>query len=222
MKIVITASECVPFVKTGGLADVAGALAKVLKQQGHDVVVFLPNYKKVDAKAFALKTVYQGLQIPMGEKIEKADLKVSTKVEGVPVYFVDNPGYFNRDELYRTATGDYEDNGERFVFFSKAVLEGLKAIDFQPDIIHAHDWQVGMVPTFLKTSYKYDSFFAQTGTVFTIHNLAYQGSYPRELMYLAGVSFEEFTPEKLEFWGSMCIIKGGIVYSDIVTTVSKT
>ncbi|MDD5258594.1 MAG: glycogen synthase GlgA [bacterium] len=221
MKIVITASECVPFVKTGGLADVAGALAKILKKEGHKVVVFLPKYKKVDAKTYALKTVYQDLQVPVGEKIEKANIQVSTKVEGIPVYFIDNPGYFDRDELYRTANGDYEDNGERFIFFSHAVLEALKAIDFQPDIIHAHDWQVGMVPTYLKTSYKYDAFFAKTATVFTIHNLAYQGSYPREAMFLTGVSVEEFTPEKLEFYGNMCILKGGIVYSDIVTTVSK-
>jgi starch synthase len=221
MKIVITASECVPFVKTGGLADVAGALAKILKKKGHKVVVFLPNYKKVDAKAYALKTVYKNLQIPVGDKIEKADIKVSTKVDGIPFYFIDHPGYFDRDELYRTANGDYEDNGERFIFFSHAVLEGLKAIDFQPDIIHAHDWQVGMVPTYLKTSYKYDAFFANTATVFTIHNLAYQGSYPRETLYLSGVSSEEFTPEKLEFYGNLCILKGGIVFSDIVTTVSE-
>ena len=221
MKIVITASECVPFIKTGGLADVAGALAKILKKEGHQVVVFLPNYRKVDAKAYALKTVHKNLQIPVGDRIEKADIKVSTKLEGIPVYFIDHPGYFDREELYRTANGDYEDNGERFIFFSRAVLEGLKAIDFQPDIIHAHDWQVGMVPTYLKTNYKYDAFYAKTATVFTIHNLAYQGSYPRDLMYTAGISFEEFTPEKLEFYGSLCILKGGIVFSDIVTTVSK-
>ncbi len=221
MKIVITASECVPFVKTGGLADVAGALAKILKKEGHKVVVFLPKYKKVDAKAYALKTVYKNLQVPVGEKIEKADIQVSTKVDGIPVYFIDHPGYFDRDELYRTANGDYEDNGERFIFFSHAVLEGLKAIDFQPDIIHAHDWQAGMIPAYLKTSYKYDSFFAHTRTVFTIHNLAYQGTYPREALFLSGISYEEFTPEKLEFYGSLCILKGGIVFSDIVTTVSK-
>lgn len=222
MKIVITASESVPFVKTGGLADVVGALAKNLKKEGHEVIVFLPNYKKVDAAKYALKTVYSHLQIPLGSKVEEASIKLSTKVEDIPVYFIDHPGYFCREELYRTAAGDYEDNGERFIFFGHAVLEALKALNFKPDIIHAHDWQVAMVPIYLKTSYKYDAFFASTATVFSIHNLAYQGLYPQEIMDLTGMAEAEFTPEKLEYWGQFNILKGGIVYSDIVTTVSQT
>lgn len=222
MKIVITASECVPFVKTGGLADVAGALAKNLKKEGHDVRVFLPLYRKVDRKMHAVKTVYKNLLIPMGDRMEKADIMLSTKVEGIPVYFIDHPGYFDREELYRTSAGDYEDNNARFIFFSHAVVEALKAVDFKPDIIHTHDWQVGLVPVYLKTSYKYDAFFANTATVFSIHNLAYQGTYSIETMNLTAISFDEFTPEKLEFWGQLNILKGGIVYSDIVTTVSKT
>ncbi|MCK4532481.1 glycogen synthase GlgA [bacterium] len=224
MNILIAASECVPFAKTGGLADVTGALPKALKELKHDVRVIMPRYKKIDAKKFNLKVIARNIPVSFGNKVELATVmegKINSK-SSIPVYFVDNEKYYNRDELYRTSLGDYSDNGERFIFFSRAVLEVAKAINFKPDVIHCNDWQTGLIPAYLKTLYKLDPFFLRTAVLYTIHNIAYQGVFPRDIFYLAGFDWEDFIPQRLEYYGQINFMKAGLVYAEGLNTVSKT
>jgi len=142
--------------------------------------------------------------------------------KNVTVYFIDKGIYYDRPELYRTAQADYPDNAERFTFFSRAVLELCRALDFSPEIVHCNDWQTGLVPFFLKTLYRDSALFERTKSVFTVHNLGYQGTFWHWDMRYLGIGWEHFTPEGIEFWGKISFLKAGLVYSDIVTTVSKT
>ncbi len=222
MKILIAASEAFPFCKTGGLADVAGALAQVFSRaEDAEVVLFLPRYRNVGGGAFSLKAAGGSFLIPVGSRVETATMS-RVQWGKVAVYFIENSKYFDRPGMYRSAAGDYEDNDERFVFFSRAVLEGAKFIGFKPDVIHCHDWQTGLVPAYLRTLYRLDSFYAKTASVFTIHNIAYQGMFPKETLQKAGFSWLDFTPEKLEFYGGLNFMKSGLVFADLVTTVSPT
>ena len=220
-RVAMVSFECLPFVKVGGLADVVGTLPVYLKKNKIDVRVVIPLHKKVDREKFQLKDTGQELLIPLRGKLETARIYQGA-IADVPVYFIENDKYFNREEIYQTKDGDYPDNSERFIFFSKAVLETLKAIDFKADIVHCNDMQTGLIPAYLKILYRTDAFFNKTKTVFTIHNIAYQGFYSKEVFYLAGFNDMDWTPEKLEYYGGINFIKAGIVYSDIVTTVSKT
>ena len=222
MKILMAASECVPFVKVGGLADVVGTLPDHLKAKKHDVRIILPRYRQVDSARFSLKMLPYRLQIPVGNTIETARLMEARTAAGVPVYFIDNPKFFDRADVYRTPAGDFEDNRERFIFFSRAVLEAAKAIAFQPDIIHCHDWQTGIIPAYLKTVYKLDAFFWNTASVYTIHNIAYQGMFAAETARIAHFSPQDFEWNKLEYYGKFNFMKAGIVYADTITTVSPT
>jgi starch synthase len=220
MKILFAAAEAVPFCKTGGLADVAGALPPALRKKRHDVRLILPKYRRVDAGRFGLKPLNLHLTLPMGDGYEKAALWEGRTEGRVPVYFVDCPKYFDRDGLYGDASGDYPDNDERFILFSRAVLEAAKAVDFRPDVVHCHDWQTGLVPAYLRTLYAIDGFFIPTAGLFTIHNIAYQGLFPKNALFLAGFSWADFTPDKLEFYGRMNFLKAGLVFSHLVNTVS--
>lgn len=221
MKILMAVSECVPFVKVGGLADVAGALSKSLKAQGHDVRIIMPKYQAIDSQKFGLKSVPLRLQIPLGKNFEEATLKEG-RLGDVPVYFIENARYFFRPGVYRSPDGDYGDNRERFIFFSRAVLETIKAMLFQPDVIHCHDWQTGIIPAYLKSTYRTDGFFFRTRSVYTIHNIAYQGIFDRDTVDVAGLPWSEYTWDKLEFFGFFNCMKAGIVYADALTTVSPT
>jgi len=222
MKILVAASEAFPFCKTGGLGDVVGALAQVFsRDDGNEVVLFMPRYRNIGGGAFSLKAVGGSFLIPIGGRIETATMS-HVQWGKVAVYFIENPKYFDRPGIYRANFGDYEDNDERFMFFSRAVLEGAKFIGFKPDVIHTHDWQTGLVSAYLNTLYKIDSFFSKTASVFTINNIAYQGMFPKETLLKAGFSWVDFTPEKLEFYGGLNYLKAGIVFADIVTTVSPT
>jgi starch synthase len=222
MKILIAASEAFPFCKTGGLADVTGALSQVFaRTEGNEVVLFLPRYRNVGGGAFSPKAAGGSFLVPMGGRLETVTMS-RVQWGKVAVYFVENPKYFDRPGMYRTASGDYEDNDERFIFFSRAVLEGAKFIGFKPDVIHCHDWQTGLVPAYLRTLYHIDSFYAKTAAVFTIHNVAYQGMFPKETLLKAGFSWLDFTPEKLEYYGGMNFMKAGLAFADLITTVSPT
>ena len=165
MKILMVSSECVPFAKTGGLADVCGALPLDLKKLGHEVRVIMPKYKKIDSKKFRLKKRIKAIRIPMDRpgSPEEASVLEGELAKGIPVFFIDNKFYYERDELYRTSEGDYPDNDRRFVFFSRAALEVAKAVDFQPDIIHCHDWQSALIPVYLKIS------LTDFGRIISIH-----------------------------------------------------
>jgi starch synthase len=222
MKILIAASEAFPFCKTGGLGDVVGSLSQMFSRLGdHEVVLFLPKYRNIERGAFSLRAISGNFLIPVADKVETASMS-HVQWGKVSVYFIDNSKYFDRPGMYRTKYGDYKDNDERFMFFSRAVLEGAKFIGFKPDIIHCHDWQTGLIPAYLKTLYQIDSFFVKTASVFTINNIAYQGMFAKKSFLKAGFNWNDFTPDKFEFYGGMNFMKAGIVFTDLITTVSPT
>ena len=220
LTVVIAASEAIPFANTGGLADVAGSLPVALKHLGLKVIVFLPYYREVAEKGFNIEET--GLQVPvnMGRRTVKAEVLVGEH-HGVPYYFLRRDEYFDRSYLYGTPEGDYFDNLERFTFFSRAVLEVIKARDLSPDVIHCNDWQTGLIPAYIKDIYRGESVFARTATVLTVHNIAYQGQFPANFYGVTGLGSYLFTPEGLEFWGNLNLLKSGIVFSDAITTVSR-
>jgi starch synthase len=220
MKIVFVAPEMVPFAKTGGLADVTGSLSRQIQALGQEVICFLPKYKRIDSSRWPLKPVLERLQIPVGSEIETGRIFRYDDASGVKIFFLDQPEFFSRDELYGTPLGDYPDNDRRFVFFQRGVIEAVRYLGFKPDVVHCHDWQSGLIPAYLKTLYANDPFFAKTKTVFTIHNLAYQGNFPPDSLPITGLSWDEFKMERLEFWGKVSFLKGGLVYADELTTVS--
>lgn len=221
MKILFAASEAVPFAKTGGLADVAGSLPPALAALGHDVRVVMPRYRCVDRRKFGLKKI-ASIFVPLGSWQERCDILQGSLGKNVTVYFINKDVYFDRPELYQTKQGDFPDNAERFAFFSRAVLELCRAIDFTPDIVHGNDWQAGLVSFFLKTLYRGVSPFEGIKSVFTVHNLGYQGTFWHWDMRYIGDMWAHYTPEGLEFWDRISFLKAGLVYCDIITTVSKT
>ena len=226
MKIVIVSPEVVPFAKTGGLADVTGALPKALSKLGHQVKVILPKYRMVDEKKFALENIDLALpEIPIGDKKEKIGLKAYwDKDFNVEFLFLVCDKYFDREELYKDpSTGmDYKDNDERFILFDRGVIEVLKSLDWQPEVIHCNDWQSALIPAYLKTFFADGPFFKNISTVFTIHNVAYQGLFPKESFKKVGVGPELFYPTSpFEFWGKLNFMKAGIYYADVINTVSE-
>lgn len=223
----IASPEVVPFAKTGGLADVTGALPKALAKLGHQVKVILPKYRMVDDKKFKLSEVkVESISIPLGDKSVDVGLKSYKPASPEAEYlFMVNDKCYDREELYKDrSTGfDYEDNDERFILFARGTLEILKAMGWQPDIIHANDWQSALLCAYLKTLYAEDPFFQQTKTVFSIHNLAYQGNFPSKTFEKIGVSEDLFYPlSPFEFWGKVNFMKAGISYADVINTVSET
>lgn len=222
MNIVTIASEVVPFAKTGGLADVAGTLPRALAKAGSTVSVIMPFYgKKTDAHTFGIKTTGKKVAVPFGDWKVEGEILTCTVKPNVHVYFLAQPQFFDRQELYQTKDGDYPDNAERFTFFSRGAIEAIIAFGLKPDIVHVHDWQAALIPLFLKTHYKDRKDLTKTKTLLTIHNLGYQGLFPPDDMRLLGLSWEYFTFDKLEFWGKLNFLKGGIVYADAINTVSK-
>ncbi len=220
MKIAILASEVFPFAKTGGLADVTGALPKFLRALGAEVRVLLPLYRETRRKGFSLVPVARDVEIDWGPGKERFSVFENASAD-VSFVFIEKDEYFDRDHLYGTAQGDDPDNGERFAFFSRASLEALRRMGFRPDIIHAHDWQAAMSLAYLKYSLAGDSFFAHTRSLFTIHNLAYQGLFEKEILGRIGLPESLFNMEDLEFFGQVNYLKAGILYSTAVNTVSR-
>jgi len=218
MKILFTSSECVPFIKTGGLADVAGSLATVLAREGHDVRVVLPMYTAIDFAWQQKMELVLHFDVQLGWRRQYCGV-MSLKHAGVTYYFLDNKYYFGRPYVYGLGGDEYE----RFSFFCRAVLNALPLIDFKPDIIHAHDWQSGMVPALLKIQYGHLPFYASIRTVFTIHNLQYQGIFGiKEVQDVMGLGDGLWSADKLEFSGCANFMKAGLVYTDIITTVSPS
>ncbi|MBU1088017.1 MAG: glycogen synthase GlgA [Candidatus Omnitrophica bacterium] len=209
MKVLFCSSEVVPFAKTGGLADVAGTLPPELANLGVEIKVVLPYYKSIETKKFKIK------------KIDK-DTAVAVIQNNVEVYFIENKKYFDRASLYQYNGVDYRDNLERFTYYCQQTLKLAKKIKFKPDIIHCNDWQSALIPIYLKTIYKKDVFYKKTKTVFTIHNLGYQGLFPKEDLALTGLSDAVFSIDGLEFYGRINLLKGGLLFSDKITTVSAT
>ncbi|HEY7617963.1 MAG TPA: glycogen/starch synthase, partial [Terriglobales bacterium] len=218
MHIAFVASECVPFSKTGGLADVVGALPRALAQSGHQVSVYLPRYRLT--KLPDAQTVVRSITVPFDDRYRFCSVVTAGNISGVQFYFVDYPPFFDRDALYGTPAGDYPDNAERFALFSRAVLEASKILGV-PHVFHCHDWQSALVPVMLRTLYAEDPAFRDVGCTFTIHNMGYQGLFPSEILPLLMLPWDLFTISKMEFFGQVNFLKGALVYSDFVTTVSK-
>ena len=218
MHIAFVASECVPFAKTGGLADVVGALPRALAAAGHQISVYIPRYRL--ARIPEEKTAVQSITVPFDDRYRFCSIASGAGYPGVRFFFVDYPPFFDRDGLYGTSSGDFPDNAERFALFCRAVLEGSKILGV-PDIFHCHDWQAALVPLLLKTQYLEDPAFRHTGTVFTIHNIGYQGLFPPEILPLLTLPWDLFTISKMEFFGNVNFLKGALVYADVITTVSR-
>ena len=218
MHIAFAASEGVPFSKTGGLADVVGALPRALAALGHQVSVYLPRYRQT--KLTDPATVVRSITIPFDDKYRFASIVTAGSQAGVRFYFVEFPEFFDRDALYGTASGDYPDNAERYALFSRAVLEGAKILGV-PHVFHCHDWQTALVPVLLRNVYAEDPAFRDVGTVFTIHNMGYQGLFAPETLPLLMLPWDLFTMRKMEFFGQVNFLKGALTYADFVTTVSR-
>ena len=218
MRITFAASECVPFSKTGGLADVVGALPKALAASGHEVSVFLPRYRQT--KLAHSTTVIPSVTIPFDDRYRFCSVLEGGIQGGVKFYFIDYPPFFDREALYGTSAGDYPDNAERFSLYSRAVLEASKILG-APDVFHCHDWQSALVPILLRSLYAGDPALRHASTVFTIHNMGYQGVFPPDILPLLNLPWDLFTMDKLEFYGKANFLKGALVASDYITTVSK-
>ena len=219
-KILMVSAEVEPFAKTGGLADVAGSLPKALKVMGHDVRIVMPRYQCISARMSYL-TDFSVEMLGKQETaiVREGSLNFDEKGDSysIPVYFVDSYHYFDRPGIYC-----YSDDADRFCFFDKAVLKMLPKIGFKPDVIHCNDWQAGPIPLYLRELYKDDAYYNQIGTLFTIHNLQYQGNFGKGVLPVMGLGDEYFSSEKLEFYGQVNFMKSGVLYSEVVNTVSKT
>jgi starch synthase len=219
LKILVLAAEVVPFAKTGGLADVAGALPKAIRALGHDVRVAMPRYSRVDPGKFQLEEVVPAFDVPIHHTTEQASILQTHIGADIPVYMVENAKYFDRDGIYM-----YADDADRFIFFCRAVLEALKRLDWRPDVIHCHDWHTAIIPNWLRTIYKDEVFFANTVTVYTIHNLAYQGIFGYRVLEIAGIDEWGFLyhPEMADLNEVVDLMGRGIYWADVVNTVSET
>lgn len=220
MHIVFAASECVPYAKTGGLADVVGALPVAVAKLGHKVTVYLPLYKQAQKHITERRIAIPSLTIPYEYYNRFVSVVDAGEREGVRYYFIDCPELFDREYLYSTPSGDYADNAERFGLFARAVLESSKQLGV-PDVFHVHDWQASMIPVYLRTTYYFDPALRQSGCVLTIHNAGYQGEFPPETTERLLLPWDAFTMDKLEHYNHFNFLKGGIVYSDLITTVSR-
>jgi starch synthase len=221
LKILFASSEVAPFAKTGGLADVSASLPPALADLGHQVIVAMPMYRTVKEGDHAIELHQKSLSVPFkGQKLA-AKIYRSKLGPNIPIYFLEREEFFDRSNLYGTSEGDYFDNPERFIFFSRGVLELSQTVGFQPDIIHCHDWQTSLILVYLKSLYKNTPTLRRAHSVFTIHNLAYQGVFPKETMSISELPMELFSITGLEYYEKMNFMKGGIVFSDAVTTVSQ-
>jgi starch synthase len=220
MHIVFAASECVPYVKTGGVAEVVGALPKELVRQGHQVTVYVPLYRQVQKHLKDRKVAIRSLTIPFSYYNRFVTVINGGISEGVQFYFIDCPELFDREFIYETASGDYADNAERFGLFCRAVLDSTKQLGV-PDVFHIHGWPAGVLAILLRTVYYFDPVLKNVACLLTIHNSDRQGWFPRETVENLLLPWEVYTPDRAEFYGTFDFLKGGIVYSDAINTVSR-
>jgi len=220
LKVLLVSAEVAPFAKTGGLADVAAALPKALSAMGHDVRIVMPKYRIVGD----INNYVADFGVSVGNRIETIvvheqylPLFTGSETKGVKVYMLGNANYFDRDGIY-----GHEDDGERFALLCKASLELIDAIDFVPDIIHCNDWHTGPLPMLLKELYLENSKYKNIKTLFTIHNMEYQGHFNKTLLNFMGLNQDIFTSELVEFYGTLNFMKAGLIYSDKINTVSRT
>ncbi|MCU0579096.1 MAG: glycogen synthase GlgA [Desulfobacterota bacterium] len=222
MKVLFATPEVAPFSRAGGLADVSQALPLYVSRLGHEVRVVTPKYRLAQPLKPALKPLEVTLEVPISWMKKPARVFQASLREGVPVYLIGRDDLYDREGLYGNEYGDYQDNAERFIFFSRAVLELCAALPWSPDVIHCQDWQTGLIPVYLKTLYRAQPQLQNTASLFTIHNLGYQGLFWHYDLHLTGLGWELFTPQGLEFFGKINLMKGGIIFADILNTVSPT
>ena len=223
MNILLVGSEVSPFAKTGGLADVCGSLPIALEKLGHTVTVMLPAYRQTRQCGMPLYPTDIRLDIPIGNKIIPGTLLRSELPNSqVQVYLVEQNDYFDRVELYREDGADYRDNCERYVFFCRAVMESIRLLKLRLDVIHANDWQTGLLPAYLDIEYRDAPGYLDIASVFTIHNMAYQGQFWHWDMLLTGLDWKYFNWHQMEYYGHLNLLKTGIVFADAITTVSPT
>jgi starch synthase len=227
MRIVLASSEAVPFSKTGGLADVATALANALAKLGHSVWLVTPHYPQArhvnGSTAIGTEPTGVRLDIPIGSRhVPGTVLRARLPGSPVTVLLIDQPDYYDRPALYQQNGSDYRDNCERFIFFSRAVLESVRQIGLRPDIVHANDWQTGLIPALLAVDSPLHEAFEGTGSIFTIHNMAFQGLFWHWDMLLTGLDWKYFNWRQMEFYNQLSLLKTGIVFADMLTTVSPT
>ncbi len=220
LKILIAASESMPFAKTGGLADAVSGLAQALSSLDEKVAVFLPLYRQIKEKDFGIKLIKDNLIADAGDWQAKFSL-YHCQNKNVDFYFIEKDKYFDREYLYVTPYGDYPDNALRFAFFSNAVLSAAAALELEPDIIHCNDWQTALIPFYLKYKLCDNQSFEKSKVLFSIHNLAYQGVFIREMAPKVGIPHKFFTPDTFEFYGKVNFMKAGIIWADAISTVSK-
>ena len=218
LKILLLSAEVVPFAKTGGLADVAGALPKALKELGHDVRVVMPHYGFIDRKRYNLNEIIANLEVSMDGQDETASILEGQIGPDVPIYMVNNSKYYDRDGIYM-----YQDDADRFIFFCKAAMEMTKKLNWQPDVYHCNDWHTAVIPNWLHTIYRDDPFFQNSVSVYTIHNLAYQGVFGRKVLEISGLSkYQYLIPPGVSPENQVNMMGRGIFFADIINTVSET
>lgn len=223
MNIVFATSEVAPFAKTGGLADVCGALPIDLARAGHQLAVIAPAYRQVKTSGLPIEPLGVKFDIPIGNKIVRGRLlRGLLPGSEVPVYFVEQDEYFDRPEMYRLKGEDYKDNCERFVFFCRAALESIRLLHLEVDLFHCHDWQTALIPAYLHIEYLHTQGYEHIASLLTIHNLAYQGIFWHWDMLLTGLDWKYFNWHQMEFYGKLNLLKTGLVFADWLTTVSPT
>jgi starch synthase len=226
VKILFATTEAVPFAKTGGLGDVCGSLPQELANLGHEPVVVMPAFRQALESGRTIEPTGVRFEIPIGRKMVPGTFLRSTLPggsmggDGVPVYLVQQDGYYDRPELYCERGNDYKDNCERFVFFARAVLEAITRLNLGTEVVHAHDWPSALVPAYLKTEYRGVPPFDSLVSLLTIHNIAYQGSFWHWDMELTGIDWKYFNWRQMEYYGNLNFLKSGIAFADVVTTVS--
>jgi len=216
MKILFVSPEGLPFSKTGGLADVVEGLPKALVELGHEVAVVLPRYRGTKPS----KVLVPSFTIPLGDRMRFPAVADGTVVSGVRYFFIDDPEFFDREKLYGTEAGDYPDNGERFAEFSRAAIEVAKHV-WRPEVIHCHDWQTGLVPVVLRAQHEADAILRVVPVILTVHNMGYHGLFPRDILSRVSLPASLFHMEALEFYGKVNYLKGGLMFADYLTTVSR-
>jgi len=222
MRVLVASSEIVPFAKTGGLADVTGALPKALRKIGVEADCILPLYRGIDREKHPMSQSGPPVRVPLGHREETGFVEEADAGGGVRAFLVRCDRFFDREFFYGTRDGDYVDNCERFTFFCRAVMEWIVRSGRRYDILHCNDWQTALVPAYVRTLYAGEEAFRATGTVFTVHNLGYQGLFWNHDLPITGLGWELFTPQGVEFYGKLNLMKAGLVFSDVLSTVSAT
>lgn len=221
LKVIYVSPEVSPFAKSGEMADVASSLPKYLCSLGMDISIFMPKYRRPEIESLSMELKSSDIRVPLGKNKVKCRV-FKSELGKYSIFFIDNPRYFWRDNIYGAGKDEYLDNDERFIFFNRAVLEFMVKTKMAADVIHCNNWPTALIPVFLKTHYSGLSRFKKTITVFTLHNAAFQGNFPPEAIELTGLNWDYLKPKGLSFKGKFNFLEGGLLFSDVITTVSSS